>query len=48
MVLIGGPQEVPLLEKLQDCIGRDNVVNLVGKCNIKESMAAVNRCACSI
>lgn len=48
VVLIGGPQEVPLLEKQQDCIGRDNVVNLVGKCNIKESMAAVNRCACSI
>ena len=48
VVLIGGTQEIPLLGGLQEYLGLSQVINLVGKCNIKQSMAAIKRCTCSI
>ncbi|WP_195394981.1 glycosyltransferase family 9 protein [Veillonella parvula] len=48
VVLIGGNQEEPLLEELHEFLGLSKVVNLVGKCSIKQSMAAIKRCTCSI
>ena len=48
VVLIGGSQEEPLLEELHEFLGLSKVVNLVGKCSIKQSMAAIKRCTCSI
>ena len=48
VVLIGGNQEKPLLEELHEFLGLSKVVNLVGKCSIKQSMAAIKRCTCSI
>ena len=48
VVLIGGTQEILLLEGLQDYLGLSQVVNLVGKCSIKQSIAAIKRCTCSI
>ena len=48
IVLIGGPQEIPLLEELTEFLKLPQVINLVGKCSIKESIAAIKRCTCSI
>ena len=48
VVLIGGTQEIPLLGGLQEYLGLSQVINLVGKCNIKQSMVAIKRCTCSI
>ena len=48
VVLIGGPQEIPLLEELTEFLKLPQVINLVGKCSIKESIAAIKRCTCSI
>ena len=48
IVLIGGSQEIPLLEELNEFLELPQVVNLVGKCSIKQSMAAIKRCTCSI
>ena len=48
IVLIGGPQEIPLLEELTEFLKLPHVINLVGKCSIKQSMAAIKRCTCSI
>ena len=48
IVLIGGPQEIPLLEKLVEFLRLPQVINLVGKCSIKQSIAAIKRCTCSI
>ncbi len=48
IVLIGGPQEIPLLEELTEFLKLPQVINLVGKCSIKQSMAAIKRCTCSI
>ena len=48
IVLIGGPQEIPLLEELTEFLKLPHVINLVGKCSIKESIAAIKRCTCSI
>ena len=48
IVLIGGFQEIPLLEELNEFLELPQVVNLVGKCSIKQSMAAIKRCTCSI
>lgn len=48
VVLIGGSQEIPLLEELNEFLELPQVVNLVGKCSIKQSMAAIKRCTCSI
>lgn len=48
IVLIGGPQEIPLLEELTEFLKLPQVINLVGKCNIKQSIAAIKRCTCSI
>ena len=48
IVLIGGPQEILLLEELTEFLKLPHVINLVGKCSIKQSMAAIKRCTCSI
>lgn len=48
IVLIGGPQEIPLLEELTEFLKLPQVINLVGKCSIKQSIAAIKRCTCSI
>ena len=48
IVLIGGPQEIPLLEELTEFLKLPHVINLVGKCSIKQSIAAIKRCTCSI
>lgn len=48
IVLIGGPQEIPLLEELTEFLKLPNVISLVGKCSIKQSIAAIERCTCSI
>ena len=48
VVLIGGPQEIPLLEELTEFLKLPHVINLVGKCSIKQSIAAIKRCTCSI
>lgn len=48
VVLIGGSQEIPLLEELNEFLKLPKVVNLVGKCSIKQSIAAIKRCTCSI
>ena len=48
VVLIGGAQEIPLLEELNEFLKLPKVVNLVGKCSIKQSIAAIKRCTCSI
>lgn len=48
IVLIGGPQEIPLLEELTEFLKLPQVINLVGKCRIKQSIAAIKRCTCSI
>lgn len=48
IVLIGGPQELPLLEELTEFLKLPQVINLVGKCSIKQSIAAIKRCTCSI
>ncbi|ETI98738.1 MAG: Heptosyltransferase [Veillonella dispar DORA_11] len=48
IVLIGGPQEIPLLEELTEFLRLPQVINLVGKCSIKQSIAAIKRCTCSI
>ena len=48
VVLIGGPQEIPLLEELTKFLKLPQVINLVGKCSIKQSIAAIKRCTCSI
>ncbi len=48
VVLIGGPQEVPLLGHLEAYLDNPKIVNLVGVCNIRESMAVVKRCTCSV
>lgn len=48
VVLIGGPQEIPLLEELTEFLKLPQVINLVGKCSIKQSIAAIKRCTCSI
>ena len=41
IVLIGGPQEIPLLEELTEFLKLPQVINLVGKCSIKQSIAAI-------
>ena len=48
IVLIGGPQEIPLLEELTEFLKLPQVINLVGKCSIKQIIAAIKRCTCSI
>lgn len=48
IVLIGGPQEIPLLEELTEFLKLPQVINLVGKCRIKQSIVAIKRCTCSI
>ena len=48
VLLIGGPQEIPLLEELTEFLKLPHVINLVGKCSIKQSIAAIKRCTCSI
>lgn len=48
VILIGGFQEIPLLEEIDEFLSLPQVVNLVGKCSIKQSMAAIKRCTCSI
>lgn len=48
IVLIGGPQEIFLLEELTEFLKLPHVINLVGKCSIKQSIAAIKRCTCSI
>lgn len=48
IVLIGGPQEILLLEELTEFLKLPHVINLVGKSSIKQSMAAIKRCTCSI
>lgn len=48
IVLIGGPQEIPLLEELTEFLKLPQLINLVGKCSIKQSIAAIKRCTCSI
>jgi len=48
IVLIGGPQEIPLLEELTEFLRLPQVINLVGKCSIKQSIATIKRCTCSI
>lgn len=48
IVLIGGAQEILLLEELTEFLKLPHVINLVGKCSIKQSMAAIKRCTCSI
>lgn len=48
IVLIGGPQEIPLLEELTEFLKLPQVINLVGKCSIKQSIVAIKRCTCSI
>lgn len=46
--LIGGQAEVSLLPYLSGYLSKARVVNLVGKCNIKESIAALSFCHCSV
>lgn len=48
IVLIGGPQEIPLLEDLTEFLKLPHVISLVGKCSIKQSIVAIKRCTCSI
>ena len=48
IVLIGGPQDIHLLEELTEFLKLPQVINLVGKCSIKQSIAAIKRCTCSI
>ena len=48
VILIGGTQEIPLLADLNEFLRLPEVVNLVGKCSIKQSMAAIKQCACSV
>lgn len=48
VVLIGGSQEIPLVSEVNEFLNLPQVVNLVGKCSIKQSMAAIKRCTCSI